>query len=355
MLIVFRTDASSAIGTGHVIRCLGLAREMRRRGHSCLFVCRALPHNLISFIESHEFRCVVLSERTADQRDEALQTIELARAAFGCRPELFIVDHYQLDYHLDEVFRSVAPVAVIDDLADRRHDCDVLVDVTHTSEEAFLYDALVPQDCIRLIGQRYLLLRDEFREIERHARPKAGVSTILVTLGGNDPADFTSKVLDALEDPALRHLRVEVTAGFSNPRVEKLKARIASLDRVSLHIQHPRPSELMRRADICIGAGGMTVWECCYLGLPTLLVMLAENQRRTCAIVSRVGAARLMGPAQELSRNSLTRHIIEAITDDSWRSLASARGQELVDGLGLQRVADSLEACLNEKAQTRVQ
>lgn len=336
-MILFRADASSEIGSGHVFRCLGLADELRRQGHASRFACREVPGHLIGLIRDRGYACDALAPGL-DAAEDARATL----APLGdARLDWLIVDHYGLGAAFERTLRTCAAhVAVIDDLADRAHACDILMDSSRFPADTHAYDALVPSECERLLGPDYVPLRREFFELVPPERDHTAVRTILVTLGGNDPIGLTGRVLDAAA--TLPQYAFDVTVGSSNPRLSALQDAAASVPNVTLHLQHPRPSDLMLRADLCLGAGGQTSWERCYLGLPSLLVILADNQRTLATRLDALGATRLLGDGEHLTAAQLADALRDAAADRGWRERSGRIAQSLVDGRGLERFVEAL-------------
>lgn len=311
MNIAFRADASLQIGSGHVMRCLALAGALRDRGATVRFICRDFPGNLADTIREQGHECILLprpsgaySRQEGDpphaewlgvswQRDAE----EAIRALDGEKFDWVVVDHYAVDQRWHRELRSRVPkIMVIDDLADRPYDCDILLDQTH-GRSAEGYRGFVPPATHLLLGAGHALLRPEFARQRREAlearRKRSGIGRILITMGGMDPSNATSAVLQGLagvEWPGKP--QVDVVLGDSAPHREEVKglADEGGLPvRVLSNVRNM--SELMMKADLAIGAGGSTSWERCCLGLPSLLVEVVENQREVVASLDHAGAA----------------------------------------------------------------
>lgn len=339
---VFRADASAAIGTGHVHRCLGLGDELKVRGHGVTFVCRSEPGHLIALVRDRGFECTVLPAGI-DPGEDAGGTLAAIEAR-GAPVDWVVVDHYGLDATWESVVgRKARRLFVIDDLADRPHDSDVLLDASHGEDATSRYDGLLPARTRLFLGPRYIPLRREFfgrQQIPRSPRP---VQRILMTFGGNDPLDMTGLALRALDHPDFAAVAIDVTVGTSNPRLEEVRRLAGDMPRVTLHVQHPRPSVLMDAADLCLGAGGTTSWERCYLGLPSLIVVLADNQREIAERLDRMGIVRSLGDGTKLTVEDLRTAVQSAIGDRDWQLASSRAGQALVDGGGLARMVRVIE------------
>lgn len=294
MNIVIRADASTQIGTGHVMRCLTLASQLGADGAEVRFVCRAQAGHLISLIEESGFAVARLSDKspmTADSagavsnwlgvpwEQDAQETLGVMER-FNASCDWLIVDHYCLDARWERTVRPrVGNLMVIDDLADRKHDCDLLLDTGLFDEGASRYRSLVGESCRQLTGPGYALLRREFRDCGRDSRKRDGsIRRLLVSFGGADSTGETVKVLTALGAPELRDLEIDVVVGRSNPRLDDLRQETASLPNGVVHVDARNMAALMRRADLAIGGGGTTTWERLYLGLPSMVVVQAENQ-----------------------------------------------------------------------------
>jgi UDP-2,4-diacetamido-2,4,6-trideoxy-beta-L-altropyranose hydrolase len=264
---------------------------------------------------------------------------------FSPNTDWLIVDHYGLDARWEEALRPMAKwLAAIDDLADRPHAVDLLVDSSHFDFEAGRYDALLPSWTRRAIGPDYALLRREFLEQTPPERDHRIVRRILVTFGGNDPPNAAGLALEALDVAAFADIHIDLTLGVSNPRLESLKARAAQMPNVTVYVQSSHIAQLMARADLCLGAGGLTSWERCYMGLPSLVLVLAENQSEIATTLDRLGCILNLGPAQNIDTGTLRKEVSAALLDAKWRRKASLAGRALVDGQGVSRVLRLLQA-----------
>jgi len=296
--IIIRADASTRIGSGHVMRCLTLAEELSDAGAEVSFISRGHPGNLNELIREKGFCCQELpkapdvepnEQRVQDtrfeyaslmgvsQQQDAQETIESIGTT---RADWLIVDHYGIDEDWETRLRPyAAKIMVIDDLADRRHDCDLLLDQNFFIAGEKRYDELVSPACTKLLGPKYALLRREFREAKKNLRERSGeVKRVLVFLGGTDPENITGTVIEALSDPELIHLKVDVVIGSQNPHRVKVEKLVHARPKTTLHIQVSNIAKLMSNADAAIGAGGSTAIERLSLGLPCIVIPIAKNQ-----------------------------------------------------------------------------
>lgn len=297
MRLAIRVDASAAIGTGHLVRCLTLAACARSRGHEVVLAA-ANPAPAIAAIAETAGVALHPLPAVAPGTEGALADAAAFRAATG-EAEVTLVDHYGLDADWERAVGGT--VAVIDDLADRPHDCGLLVDQNPYRNGAARYDGLVPAHCERLTGPRYALLREDFGRAAAVTPARSGrVRRLLVFYGGIDATGETLIALKALAGLADRPLAVDVVVGAANPRLGEVRAACAADERVTLHVQTSRMAELTAAADLALGAGGSASLERCRLSLPALVTVTADNQRELSADLQAAGAQRILGDAGEV-------------------------------------------------------
>lgn len=361
MKVIIRADASVEIGSGHLMRCMTLAGLLRENGAEVLFVCRELPGNMCEFTESKGFVVFRLPYEThapgpkeregrhshwlgAEWEADAKETTAVLEGMGGA--DWVVVDHYALDRKWESRIRPYAgKVMVIDDLADRAHDCDLLLDQNLYEGMERRYDGLVPAGCVRLLGPRYALLRPEFVEARKTLRRRDGqVRRILVFFGGSDPSGETEKAIEAISKLGREDIAVDVVVGASNERREEIKNLCSDLPGVVYHLQVDNMAELMARADLALGAGGTTTWERCCLGLPALMVILAENQSDIVRAVASVGAAVNLGWSADLTSDTMTGELRRLIEDHRLNREAGDRALAVMDGAGFDWVRRHLTA-----------
>ncbi len=304
MNVVFRADASLSIGAGHLSRCLTLAESLKRRGADVTFVCAAgscafvprvneiadavveLPHSAAEVDGSTNGSWLTVSPAT-----DAEMTIT---ALAGITVDWLVVDHYGIDATWESLLRPlVGKVMVIDDLANRKHDCDLLLDQNLRPEGAPAYADLVPKNCRILLGPRFALLREEFIEQARaRQRERTSVRRVLVSFGGSDGVNATSMALDALGQ--LPSLAADVVVGVKHPHLDQIIGRCKTGGWTS-HVQTTEMASLIARSDLAIGAAGASSWERCFLGLPSIVVAVAENQNLIAQNLGAAGAAVSIG------------------------------------------------------------
>lgn len=364
--IAFRADASILIGNGHVMRCLTLASVLKARDAECIFICRSHEGHLIDFIRQQGFSVETLPRVRmrqdlqepqfnagnhehwlgVDWKTDALQTGDLLIDPV----DLIVVDHYAIDGRWEASLRKHARrLMVLDDLADRRHDCDLLLDQNLGSSKQD-YTSLVPKEAELLIGQDYALLRPEFENLRQYSlkrRSNAEAVHLLIALGGVDKDNITQRVLAALNRTDFgQALDVTIVLGPNAPwrdsvvsEAAKAKYQTRVLSSVS------DMATLMANADIAIGAAGSTSWERCALGVPTILVILAENQKTIGGRLSDAGAATLLELNDDFEV-MLNSSLGLLLNNKHARNEMIENAACICDGKGALRVADSVSELL---------
>jgi UDP-2,4-diacetamido-2,4,6-trideoxy-beta-L-altropyranose hydrolase len=354
MKILIRADSSVGLGMGHVMRCLTLADTLRERGAAVAFACRDLPGNLNDFISRQGYPLHVLSlDEGADWQADLEQTCGVL-AKLGSPADWLVVDHYQLDAAWESGVRAdVRKILAIDDLANRPHDCDLLLDQNCYPDQGVRYEKLLPSSCKRLLGPSYALLRREFADQRRHLRRRDGtVGSILIFFGGSDPTNETSKTLLGLNRWLPPEIAVDVVVGASNPHKAEVEALTVKMPNAAFHCQVSCMAELMARADVAIGAGGSAGWERLALGLPALVISVAPNQEEIARHLGILGAQQYLGRSEDVSGEDTLRALAQLMADRDRMLRMSALGRSLVDGLGVKRVADAMADAVSQTGIT---
>lgn len=338
------------MGAGHVMRCLTLAEALRSRGASVAFLSLPLAGNLHEMLERRQFRVLALEPGAAEdawngadwwRRDAELTAEALLRA--GGTPEWLVVDHYGLDARWMQALRQRARhILAIDDLANRRLDCDLLLDQNSPSPRHRAYLQLIPHGAGRLLGPAFALVRPEFARLREAAlaRRDGRLERILICMGASDPANDSAKALAGLMGSSRAGLAVDVVVGASNPHASDLDAICRTLPHARLHVQTEQMAQLMANADLAICACGSTTWERCVVGLPALAIVQSADQATIGDAVAQAGAHRLLGPADQITADGY-RRAIESVSAGMLAAMAAAAAG-LCDGRGTDRVADAM-------------
>lgn len=323
---LFRLDADSQIGTGHLMRCLAIADTLAARGERCGFLCRPLSPALQSLLSSHVYLPI------SDDNQALSQLSEL-------KPQWLIVDHYGLDIRFEQAAAARVPrILVLDDLADRPHQASLLLDQGPLRQPSD-YQSLLNADCRLLLGSDYALLRPIYRQLRKShcAEFKRG----FISFGGADPAHACLQTLTTLHAAGLiQHYQWTLLAGAANPDHARLEAFIHQQQLPVTLLRHSDSvAQLLASHDFAIGAAGGMTWERCCIGVPTLSIPIAENQQFNDAVIAHYQ----LGERLTLEQLASPRHVraaLEALQQDA--DTYRQRGQALLDGLGLERVATLL-------------
>ena len=355
MNIAIRVDSSTEIGSGHVMRCLTLAEGLREKGAAVHFICKKLPGNLSGFIEGKRFSIhytehkgneVCLPDHLvllkAQQNADARLTSSILKKIGPV--DWLIVDNYALDEEWERAVASLTKrLFVIDDLADRRHYCDLLLDQNINRDNDVRYKSLVPFQCRLMLGPSYALLRPEFTQARKQLRKRRStVHRLLIFFGGTDTTNETEKTLKAIQQCGVSGLQADVVVGASNRHADRIKELCASIPGFEFHRQVSMMSKLMTDADCAIGAGGTTTWERCCLGLPSFVVTVAQNQERITEIMAEKGFVLYLGKSSEVTVQHITDALKFGLDNPYLLESMSTRSLSLVDGHGTDRVVRTL-------------
>jgi UDP-2,4-diacetamido-2,4,6-trideoxy-beta-L-altropyranose hydrolase len=350
--IAVRCDASAEIGGGHAMRCLTLANALSDAGASVTFVAATMPDALAERISSagHALERIPASpemRREGERWEEPPLGIEAQLAdakatgtAIG-EADWVVADHYLLDARWHSAARGFGgQILVIDDLANRPCGCDIRLDQSF-GRSPDDYRALVPDGAKILAGTTYALLRPEFARERPEAleRRQAGgpVRRIFVSMGTADPGGITARIVEQVLASA-PHCAMDVVLGPQATGLDPVRALAADHRAIAVHVDSERMAELMRDADLAIGAAGSTSWERCCLGLPTILFVMAENQRNGAMALDEGGVAVALGDEGELAKS-----LGQLLASPELRLRMSERAMQVTDGLGTQRVREVMD------------
>ena len=370
-LIAFRVDASLQIGSGHVMRCLTLADALTRQGVQCHFISRAHPGHLLDVIRQRGFAFTTLTEEapppSANMQHLGEHLKEPAHAHWLCcdwqtdaeetrvileklQPDWLGGDHYALDQCWEVSLQPYCQtIMVIDDLADRPHQCDLLLD-QNLGRQSNDYANLVPTHCKVLAGPQYALLRPEFAALRSYSlqrRQQPVFKQMLITMGGVDQPNATGQVLQSLKSCTLpQDCRISVVMGAEAPWLQQVRAQAQDMPwPTEVLVNISNMARRMADSDLAIGAAGSTSWERCCLGLPTLMVVLADNQRAIAEVLQAAGAAKILDNAFAVP---MTCEVLSSfVTNTNALYEMSIEAARIVDGLGTASVVSIFLALEN--------
>jgi len=351
MKVVFRVDASLQMGTGHVMRCLTLVQVLKENGADVEFICRKHKGNLIDKIRLnglivHELEIlkeIEVGNKLAHshwlgvtQQQDADDCIDIFKAK---KVDWLIVDHYALDEQWQKRLKPYyKKIMVIDDLADRKHQCDILLDQTFGRQHDD-YVALVSKDCELLLGSQYALLRPEFSKWRAYSlkrRNKPEFKQLLINMGGVDVNNVTENILDELKVCNLPNdINIIIVMGSSAPHLESVKSKAMTLPhKTEVRVDVGNMAEIMANSDIAIGASGATTWERCCLGLPAIQIVIAKNQLFLAETLAHHNIVKLVKEIKE------TTYLLEGSSE--WMKSVGSSALEICDGMGSYKVFNKM-------------
>ena len=347
---LFRVDASAVIGSGHLMRCLTLAKALQQSNWQVQFACRAHPGHLIQWLRDQSFDVITLKEPPDTQatgyaawlgvteQQDAAELSEQLQAPV----DLLVIDHYGLSKTFEQAMTGFyQKILVIDDLANRPHQCDYLLDQNLYPQMHSRYDKLVNKDAQLWLGPSYVLLRPEFAQFQRAV--DTNKPRFLVFYGGTDELNLTSMTIKTLQQLQKTDFHADIVIGLANPHRIELEQRCAEDSRFNLFIQTPHMAELMSKASLMIGAGGSTHWERCALALPALVVTLAENQVASTLCLVEAGACGYLGQGQDLTQDKLSMAVQQLLDNPKLLQQMSDKARQLVpQGGGCNAIVERL-------------
>lgn len=367
--IAFRADASLAIGSGHVMRCLTLAGAVAVRGGCCVFVMRDHTGHLETLVHAHRHQVHLLPAGNGQITSSLshagwlgigwAEDAEQTHAALaGEAIDMIVVDNDALDANFEwQLAPLVGPIMVIDDLADRPHDCELLLDQNFGADPRD-YEGLLPESARRLIVPSYALLQADFVKVRTSAvaaRITRSADEILIAVSGVDNDNVSTCLLGHLNEMALpEQACINVVLGQTAPHVAAVKERAAEMSWPSwVLIGVKSMSVLIASTDSCIGAAVGMAWERCASGLPTAILILADRQIAAAKALSDVGAVKFAGDVRIRGGEAELKRAVTYLLTPEHRRAVGVRAADICDGPGAERVVDSISDLLDSQSKER--
>lgn len=362
MKYVFRVDASSKMGSGHVIRCLTLAEILKKNNNEVIFLSRLHDGNLNDLIYSKGFNLHELSKPEKNIKSKVKNHIDSYSDWLGVsiqddlsesiniiknkRIDWIIIDHYSIDIFWEKKIKEfVKNIMIIDDIANREHDCDLLLDQNFFIDMNSRYDKLIPPKTKTLFGPKYSLISPKFSELRKKSIRANNLKNIFIFFGGSDPYLLTEKTLEVLSKNNLLFLKLHVAITDSNKRKSEIKKAVEKRGNASLHIQSDQIASIMNLCDASIGAGGMNTWERLCLSLPSIAFSFSNNQKIQLESLSNSHELYYAGDARDISYKIIDRKItnfILKLKNNIRSNTFTPNLFEIVDGEGSKKVAKFL-------------
>ncbi|WP_052098924.1 UDP-2,4-diacetamido-2,4,6-trideoxy-beta-L-altropyranose hydrolase [Paenibacillus stellifer] len=304
--VAIRTDASALIGIGHVMRCLTLMQKLRSTTSvHVVFICNSdLPEALNKKIQGLGFELKLVSSRIDGVVDDRLDAMQTAELLVGLSVDWLVVDHYGLDARWERSLKAyVRKIFVIDDLANRLHECNAILDQNLYSNMDTRYNPLLNEGCRLFLGPSFLLLRDEFYSYYKNHKHSGTVQQILVNFGGSDPTGEIGKLLEGIKIAGgeINKLHFHIVAGPANEKRELIRQSTIDTTNVTYYEQ-VNMAEILSQVDLAVGAGGITMWERCFMGVPSAVITVADNQIEPTKEAERLGLIWNLGESSSTDR-----------------------------------------------------
>jgi UDP-2,4-diacetamido-2,4,6-trideoxy-beta-L-altropyranose hydrolase len=343
-ILLIRADASVSIGTGHIMRMIALGQAWQDTGGRVIFLCAQVTPPLEQRIFDENFQLEKLATIPGDWDDFAATSAAITRHVSGGQSVAVALDGYHFDANFQLGLRETGcRLLVVDDYGhcDHYHADWVLNQNISACEELYSNRALGAR---LLLGPKFALLRREFMAKRGSAHIVADKARkLLVTLGGADADNVTKKVIDA---SAGTGLEVRVAVGGSNPHLPSLREAVEEVSRgatkVDLVVNSNDMPQLMAWADMAVAAAGSTSWELAFSGLPTLFIILADNQAGNAREMERRGFGLCLGEHSEFDQQRFRDSVSRLAADRPLRADFASCGIQMVDGRGAARVARAL-------------
>lgn len=342
MVIAFRVDQSPTIGSGHFNRCLNLAKILKKKKVKIKFICRNnfLSKKIKKKLKNYKIQINFLKGKNTSNfffKEDAIQTIKILKKN---KIDWLVVDHYELDYKWESLVKRYAKkILVIDDLANRKHKCDLLLDQNYVHNYTNRYNNILKKDCVKLLGPRYSLLDSSFLEKNRKVKKNRNVKNIFVFFSGSYLEKIENIFLNILNSKEFRKFKIDFVVANKN-RIKNtfIKSKINK----NLKIYQPFISmaNLMKKADLAIGGGGTNTWERMFLGIPSLVLCLASNQKKVCDYLSEKKIIIYLGNTYSINKKKIKLAIIKAIKNIQLLRNKSLKWRYIIDGMGAYRVSE---------------
>lgn len=359
MNIAIRVDSSFVIGSGHVIRCLILAEELKELGANIIFVCRDHQGNLISFIKEQNYTVYVLpmsnkNNALTDYKEwvgaptliDAKETIEGVLSLFDTI-DVLIVDHYGIDCFWEREIRTYTKnITVIDDFANRSHNCDLIIDPVVESNLGCTRHPNLPDQCIRLFGPKYAFIGKSLHKWRHLKKIKTDRKTILLYLGRLDNFQVTRLVVQAFKNVATPHIQMKVIIPDINEQFASLKETVQESPNITLNSYTKNLPEFLARASLVVGGCGITSFERIFLRTPSLGIIMADNQKLLAHQLQKHKVTNVIGTCSDIKITDLE-FLLSKFCAGELELPTDATLKNFIDGKGAERVALEIVKLVN--------
>ena len=336
--IYFRCDASTSIGSGHVIRCITLANFLKKKKFDTIFISKKLNGNLFSLILKEKHKIISLSKKST-MKNEVKEIFKKLKN-FNNKKDWMVVDHYSIGKKWEsKIITKIPKLFVIDDLCDKFHLGNVLLNQNYLPGIKKKYRKVLSSKTKTLLGPKYAILNPEYKKARKNVNLKKDkkFTRVIIFFGGADDKNFTIKCLNIFLKYNLQNIKLDVVIGQSNKKKKIIKSMVKDTKYANLHIQISSLCALMRSADFYLGSGGTTTWERCSLGLPSIVIATGKNQISYNQELDKKGVLKYLGTAEKVNEKQIMSAILKFISSKS--NKMSENAKKITDGKGINLIS----------------
>ena len=351
--LFIRVDGSLEIGTGHIIRCITLATELKKFFNDIVFLTKSITGNLIPIIEENGFKVKILDSNSQIISEKIDQEHEIAIINdilnyYGNDSNFLLIDHYEIgkkyESSVEEIFKKIF---VIDDLANREHYCHLLIDQNYYENFQKRYEKLVSKKCNTLLGPDYIILRSEFHNFKKiNYTQNHYPENILISYGGSDPTNECEKILNAISSLKNKKFNIIVITGINNQNFSRIKKKFGKIPNIKIFQHVNNFSKILSKSELCFGAGGTTTWERLYLDIPSIVTITSSDQKESIEYLSRLGYVINLGLANEVTEKTYENFLLN-FNSEKFQKLIT-KNEKIVDGKGCIRIKQQIEQMIDD-------
>lgn len=355
MSIVFRVDSTKEIGSGHLYRCLILANSLTESGFNCIFIINKRNDKISELIKfnRHQLKYLSIKDKLPisekinshkqwlkhSWKEDAEATINILEKNFV---SLVVVDHYSLDYRWErKIKKHTRKIMVIDDLDNRKHECDILLDHNYRSENNAYKKNIINNLCLKLLGLKYLIINKEYVNYKKKVT-RENIKKILIFFGGSDSEKLTELIVGKLIKLDKNKYNVSIVIGINNDRKKSIEKLIKNLNNFKCYESQMNLASMLEKNDLVIGALGMNLWERLCIGTPSVVISKGIDQKIFGKKLASKKCIHLIGHYNEVSEKKIELRLKKFLQMKITQSMTS-RLQNMVDGCGTERVANELK------------
>ena len=339
--ILFKIESNKEIGTGHLMRCLTLANALRDSGNSVYFLLNDTDRSSINLIKKMRFNIIFL-------KNQKRNNISILEDAFLTKKNIeknnlessyLVIDNYKIDKKWEVILRkTVKKIILIDDMANREHDCDVLIDQNYFIKNmANRYSKLVPKKCKLFLGPKFAIIRPEFLVLKKKVKIRNSLKKILISFGGTDPTNETMKILKIIKKSKFNNIKFIIISGRLNAHKTEIKNICKKFKNIVFYSHTKKIADIMLDVDLSFGGGGTTTWERCFVELPTIATILTKNQKAIVESMTKIGCMMNLGSAKKLTKNDYE-NALDSINSKKLTKMSQAC-EKFIDGKGVYRLS----------------